>query len=329
MKAVLCSQFGPPEALVVEEVPSPHPGPGEVVVSVKAASVNFPDVLIIQNKYQVKPPLPFSPGSELAGIVKEVGEGVTQARRGERVIAFTTYGAFAEECVVPATRLVPLPQAMDFRTGAAFLLTYGTAHHALRNRGDTRAGETLAVLGAAGGVGLAAVDVGKALGLRVIACASSAEKLALCRAHGADETIDYAAEDLRERLKALTGGQGVDLIYDPVGGAFTEAALRASAWRARLLVIGFAAGEIPKVALNLPLLMERSLIGVYWGEWTRRAPREFAVAVQELGAWHAQGRLRPHVSAAFPLERAADALRSMAERKVLGKAVLVTDEGRG
>ena len=326
MKAVLCRQFGPPETLTVEELPSPRPAPGEVVVSVKAASVNFPDVLVIQNKYQVKPPLPFSPGSELAGVVKEVGEGVTQAKPGDRVIAFTTYGAFAEECLVPAGRLLPLPEGMDFRTGAAFLLTYGTSHHALRNRVATRPGETLLVLGAAGGVGLAAVEIGKVLGLRVIACASSEDKLALCRAHGADETINYAAEDLRERLKALTGGQGVDLIYDPVGGATSEAALRSSAWRARFLVIGFAGGDIPKIPLNLPLLMERSIIGVYWGEWARRAPREFAAAVQELGAWYAQGRLRPHVSSTYPLARAAQALRDMAERKVKGKAVLVTGE---
>ena len=327
MKAVLCRQFGPPETLVVEELPSPRPGPGEAVVSVKAASVNFPDVLIIQNKYQVKPPLPFSPGSELAGAVKEVGEGVTHVKPGDRVIAFTSYGAFAEECLVPAARLVPLPEGMDFRTGAAFLLTYGTSHHALRNRVASAPGEVLLVLGAAGGVGIAAIEIGKLLGLHVIACASSEDKLAVCRAHGADQAINYVAEDLRERLKALTGGRGVDLIYDPVGGPYTEAALRSSAWRARLLVIGFAGGDIPKIPLNLPLLMERSIIGVYWGEWTRRAPHEFAAAVQELGAWYAQGRLRPHVSSTYPLERAPEALREMAERRVMGKVVLVTGDG--
>jgi NADPH:quinone reductase len=327
MKAVLCRQFGPPETLTVEELPSPRPGPGEAVVSVKAASVNFPDVLIIQNKYQVKPPLPFSPGSELAGVVKEVGEGVTRAKPGDRVIAFASYGAFAEECLVPAARLVPLPEGMDFKTGAAFLLTYGTSHHALHNRAACSPGETLLVLGAAGGVGISAIEIGKILGLRVIACASSPDKLAVCRTHGADETIDYASEDLRERIKALTGGQGVDLIYDPVGGAYTEAALRSSAWRARLLVIGFAGGEIPKIALNLPLLMERSIVGVYWGEWTRRAPHEFAAAVRELGGWYAEGKLRPHVSLTYPLERAGEALRAMAERKVMGKAVLVCGDG--
>src|SRR5437868_754238 len=218
MKAVLCKVYGPPESLVVEDVPSPAPGPGEVVVAVKAASVNFPDVLIIQNKYQFKPPLPFSPGSELAGVVKQVGAGVSQWRPGDRVIAFTTYGAFAEEVKVEAARLLPLPERMDFITGAAFLLTYGTSDHALRDRAALKAGETLLVLGAAGGVGLAAIEIAKALGARVIACASSEEKLAVCRSHGADATIDYAAEDLRERVKALTEGRGVDVVYDAVGG---------------------------------------------------------------------------------------------------------------
>src|SRR6185503_7117021 len=204
----LCRQFGPPESLVLEELPSPAPGPGQVLVSVKAASVNYPDVLIIQNKYQVKPPLPFSPGSEMAGTVKALGAGVTAAKAGDRVIAFSTYGAFAEEAVVDAARLVPIPDGMDFVTAAAFLLTYGTAHHALRNRADVKPGETLLVLGAAGGVGIAAIEIGKVLGLRVIACASSDEKLAVCREHGADATINYASEDLRERIKALSGGAG-------------------------------------------------------------------------------------------------------------------------
>ncbi len=324
MKAVLCKQFGPPESLSVEEVPAPSPGKGEVVVSVKAASVNFPDVLIIQNKYQVKPPLPFSPGSEMAGIVKSVGEGVTNAKPGDRVIGFSSYGAFAEECLVPAARLVPMPREMDFATGAAFLLTYGTSHHALRNRTKVEAGENLLVLGASGGVGLAAIEIGKILGARVIACASSDDKLAVCREHGADETINYAAEDLREGIKRATGGKGADIIYDPVGGAYSEAALRSSSWRARFLVIGFAAGDIPKIALNLPLLMERSLIGVYWGEWARRAPDEFAASVRELAGWFAQGKLKPHVSASYPLARAPEALALMAARKVKGKVVITT-----
>lgn len=326
MKAVLCKQFGPPETLVIEDLPSPRPGPGEVVVSVKAASVNFPDVLVIQNKYQVKATLPFTPGSEFAGVVKEVGAGVTQVKPGDRVLGAGSSGGFAEECLVPAgARLVPVPASMDFPTAASFLLTYGTSHHALCNRADAKPGETLLVLGAAGGVGLAAVEIGKILGLRVIAAASSKEKLAVCREHGADETIDYSSEDLRERIKALTGGKGVDLIYDPVGGAYTEAALRSSAWRARLLVVGFAAGEIPKIPLNLPLLMERSVVGVYWGEWSKRAPQEFAAAVKQLGAWFAERKLRPHISARYPLAEAARALRDMAERRVMGKVVLLTD----
>ena len=325
MKAIVCRQFGPPESLSFEELPDPSPGPGEVVVSVKAASVNFPDVLVIQNKYQVKPTLPFSPGAELAGIVKSTGKGVTNVKPGDPVIGFAAYGAFAEQCVVPATRLVPMPAGMDYRTAAAFLLAYGTSHHALCNRAATKPGESLLVLGAAGGVGLAAVEIGKILGLRVIACASSAEKLAICREHGADETIDYVREDLRARIKDLTGGKGVDVIYDPVGGPSTEAALRSSAWRARLLVIGFAGGDIPKLPLNLPLLMERSIVGVYWGEWSHRNPGEFAAAVRQLSAWYAEGRVKPRVSETFPLARAAEALALMAARQVKGKVVITVD----
>ncbi|HXL75736.1 MAG TPA: NADPH:quinone oxidoreductase family protein [Burkholderiales bacterium] len=322
MKAVLCKQYGPPETLVVEELPSPRAGPGEAVVSVKAASVNFPDVLIIQNKYQFKPPLPFSPGSELAGVVKEVGAGVSSVRPGDKVMAFTTYGAFAEEVKTDAARLLPIPDGMDFKSAAAFVLTYGTSDHALRDRGSLRAGETLLVLGAAGGVGLAAIEIGKALGARVIACASSDEKLAVCREHGADATINYAAEDLRERIKSLTGGQGVDVIYDPVGGAYSEPAFRSIAWRGRMLVVGFAAGEIPKLPLNLALLKGASVVGVFWGDFARREPKAFAGSIAQLGLWFREGKLRPHVSKIYPLEKAADALRLMAAREVKGKVVL-------
>ena len=324
MKAVLCKQYGPPESLTFEELPSPRPGPGEVVVSVRAASVNFPDVLIIQNKYQFKPPLPFSPGSELAGVVKEVGTGVANVRPGDKVIAFTTYGAFAEEVKTEAARLLPLPEGMDFASGAAFLLTYGTSDHALRDRAGLKAGETLLVLGAAGGVGLAAIEIGKALGARVIACASSEEKLAVCRDHGADAAINYAAEDLRERIKAVTEGRGVDVVYDAVGGAYTEPAFRSLAWRGRLLVVGFAAGEIPKLPLNLALLKGASVVGVFWGDFTRREPRAFADSVRQLGAWFSEGKLRPHVSQTFPLEKAVEALKLMAARQVKGKVVLTT-----
>ena len=326
MKAVLCKQFGPPESLVVEELPSPQAGAGEVVLAVKAASVNFPDVLIIQNKYQYKPPLPFSPGSELAGVVKEVGAGVTSVRPGDRVIAFTTYGAFAEEVKTEAVRLLPLPDKMDFVAGAAFLLTYGTSDHALRDRAALQRGETLLVLGAAGGVGLAAIEIGKALGARVIACASSAEKLAVCREHGADAAINYATEDLRERIKILTEGRGVDVVYDAVGGPYTEPAFRSLGWRGRLLVVGFAAGEIPKLALNLPLLKGASVVGVFWGDFARREPRAFAASARQLTRWYAEGKLRPHVSQTLPLERAAEAIRLLASRQAKGKIVLTVGE---
>ena len=322
MKAVLCKQFGPPESLVVEELPSPKAGAGEVVVSVKAASVNFPDVLIIQNKYQFKPPLPFSPGSEMAGLVKEVGEGVKGYKAGDRVIAFTTYGAFAEEVKVEATRLVPIPEGMDFNSAAAFLLTYGTSDHALRDRAQLKSGETLLVLGAAGGVGVAAIEIGKALGARVIACASSDDKLEVCRQHGADAAINYASEDMRERIKELTAGKGVDVVYDAVGGPYSEPALRSTGWRGRFLVVGFAAGEIPKIPLNLTLLKGLSIVGVFWGDYTRREPKEFAGSLRQLGAWFREGKLKPHVSQTFPLARAVDALKLMAARKVKGKVVL-------
>ncbi len=322
MKAVLCKAFGPPESLVIEDLPPPTPGPGEVVVSVKAASVNFPDVLIIQNKYQFKPPLPFSPGSELAGVVKEVGEGVGHFKPGDKVIAFTGHGAFAEEVKTEAARLVPLPAGMDFNTGAAFVLTYGTSDHALRDRGALKAGETLLVLGAAGGVGLAAIEIGKALGARVIACASTDDKLAVCRAHGADEAINYATDDLRERIKALTGGKGVDVVYDAVGGPYSEPAFRSIAWRGRLLVVGFAAGDIPKLPLNLALLKGASIVGVFWGDFGRREPKQFAASLRQLGQWYAEGKLKPHISQVLPLAKAAEALNLMAARKVTGKLVL-------
>ena len=322
MKAVLCKQFGPPDSLVLEDLPAPRAGAGEVVVSVKAASVNFPDVLIIQNKYQFKPPLPFSPGSELAGVVKEVGSGVQDWKPGDKVMAFTTYGAFAEEVKTEPSRLLRIPEGMSFTEAAAFLLTYGTTDHALRDRGALAQGETLLVLGAAGGVGLAAVEIGKALGARIIACASSDDKLAVCREHGADATINYAAEDLRERVKALTDGRGVDVVYDPVGGPYSEPAFRSIAWRGRHLVVGFAAGEIPKLPLNLALLKGASVVGVFWGDFARREPKRFAASVDQLSTWFAEKRLRPHVSQTLPLAEAAAALKLMAARQVKGKLVL-------
>jgi NADPH2:quinone reductase len=326
MRAVLCKQFGPPSSLVVEDVPSPVAGPGRLVVSVKACGVNFPDTLIIQGQYQFKPELPFSPGGEVAGIVKAVGEGVTRFKPGDRVIAATTWGGYAEEVVAEAARTLPMPDGMDFATAAAFTLTYGTSHHALKDRAVLQPGETLLVLGAAGGVGLAAVELGKAMGARVIAAASSPAKLAVCRDHGADELIDYAAEDLRERIKALTGGRGVDVVYDPVGGDYSEPALRGMAWRGRFLVVGFAAGRIPSLPLNLPLLKGCAVLGVFWGAFTRNEPERNAANLRELMQWIGDGRLRPHVSARYPLERAADALDDLVQRRVHGKVVLTTED---
>ena len=322
MKALLCTQYGAPDLLEIRELPSPEAGAGEVVVAVKAASLNFPDVLIIQDKYQFKPPLPFSPGSELAGVIKDVGPGVTRFKPGDRVMAFTTFGAFAEEVKLKASRVLPIPDGMNFKTAAAFLLTYGTMDHALRDRGQVTPGETVMVLGAAGGIGIASIEIAKALGARVIACASSDDKLTACRAHGADETINYAADDLRERIKALTDGRGVDVIVDPVGGPYSEPALRSIAWRGRLLVVGFAAGEIPRMPLNLLLLKGCSIVGVFWGDFLRREPEAFAASVAQLGRWYAEGKLKPHVSATFPLERAADALTLLSERRAIGKVVL-------
>jgi NADPH2:quinone reductase len=294
-----------------------------VVISMKAASVNFPDVLIIQNKYQVKPPLPFTPGSELAGVVKVVGDGVTGVRPGDRVLAVTGHGAFAEEVKTDRSRIVPIPAGMDFPQAASFMLTYGTSDHALSDRGALKAGECLLVLGASGGVGLAAVEIGKAIGARVIACASTDDKLAVCLEHGADDTINYVAEDLREGIKRTTGGKGVDVVYDAVGGPYTEPALRSLAWRGRLLVVGFAAGDIPKIPINLTLLKGCSIVGVFWGDFSRREPERFADRVKQLDRWFQEGKLRPHVSETLPLARAAEALTRMAARQVKGKIVLI------
>ncbi|MGB8339669.1 MAG: NADPH:quinone oxidoreductase family protein [Burkholderiales bacterium] len=323
MKAMLCKQFGPPESLVLEDVPALKADKDKVVIDVKACGVNFPDTLIIQNKYQFKPELPFSPGGEVAGVVKQIGEGVTNVKVGDRVIAFTGWGGFAEEVVTDAARLIPIPDGMDFPTASAFVMTYGTSHHALKDRANIQPGETLLVLGAAGGVGLAAVELGKIMGAKVIAAASTEDKLAVCKQHGADELINYATQDLRERIKEITGGKGIDVIYDAVGGTYTEAALRSMAWKGRLLVVGFAAGDIPKIPLNLTLLKGCSIVGVFWGDFTKREPKNNAASLRELGMWFMQGKLKPHISATYPLARAADALNDMMNRKVMGKVVLV------
>ena len=312
-----------PETLVIEEIEPLRAGRGQVVVTVKACGVNFPDTLIIQGKYQFKPPMPFSPGSEVAGIVKEVGEGVTDISVGEHVIASTGWGGFAEEVVVSAGKIIPMPDGLDFTIASAFVLTYGTAYHALKDRAQIQPGETLLVLGAAGGVGIAAIEIGKQLGARVIAAASSDEKLEVCRQHGAIEVINYAREDMRERIKQITDGQGIDVIFDPVGGSYSEPALRSMAWKGRFLVIGFAGGEIPRIPLNLTLLKGCSIVGVFWGAFTEREPERSTQNLRELMDWLTQGALKPHISAIYPLDRSSDALYDMLNRKVLGKAVLV------
>jgi NADPH2:quinone reductase len=325
MKAVLCKQYGPASSLVVEEVPAPAaPAAGQVLVEVHAAGVNFPDTLIIQGKYQFKPELPFSPGAEVAGVVKAVGEGVTGLRVGERVIAATTWGGYAQQVLAQAERVIRMPEGMDFETAAGFLVAYGTSHHALKDRGELKPGETVLVLGAAGGVGLAAVEIARAMGARVIAAASSDEKLAVCREHGADATINYGRENLRERIKSLTDGRGVDVVYDPVGGELSEPALRSMAWRGRFLVVGFAAGAIPSIPLNLTLLKGCSIVGVFWGSFVRNEPKRNEADLRELVDWVREGKLRPRISGVYPLERCAEALQQVMDRKVTGKFVLTT-----
>lgn len=326
MRALLCSEYGPPEKLAVQDIPSPVPGAGQVLIDVKAASLNFPDALMVQGLYQVKPPLPFSPGAEFAGLVSAVGAGVTRYKPGDRVIGFTGHGGLAEQCLADEGRVMPLPATMDFDQGAAFVLTQATSLHALKDCGHVQPGESLLVLGAAGGVGATAVEIGKLMGARVIAAASSEDKLALCRELGADETINYTTEDLRARVMELTGKRGVDVVYDPVGGAYAESALRATAWRGRFLIIGFASGEIPRIPLNLALLKERSLVGVYWGDSTRYEPKEHLANMQQLTAWFEAGKLKPAITERVGLGEAPAALRRMMDRKVKGKVVVRPQE---
>lgn len=324
MRAVLCKDFGDLEALAIEELPDPVARPGEVVIDVHACGVNFPDVLIVQGRYQFKPEPPFSPGGEVAGVVAAVGEGVTGLAAGQRVMASALWGGFAEKLAVPATAVQPIPEGMDMVTASVLAGAYGTSLHALRDRARLAAGETLLVLGAAGGVGLAAVEIGAAVGARVIAAASSAERLQLCREHGAAEVIDYSSEDMRARIRDITGGNGVDVVYDPVGGAYSEPALRSTAWNGRFLVVGFAAGDIPRVPLNLPLLKGCQIVGVFWGAALQRDPSLLGGVIDELGRWWRDGRIRPHVSRTFTLQEAPAALEALAERRVRGKAAIVT-----
>ncbi|MFZ6726023.1 NADPH:quinone oxidoreductase family protein [Undibacterium sp. MH2W] len=322
MKAAVCKAWGIPDTLEIMELPELTPGPGQVGIQVKAAGVNFPDVLIIQNKYQFKPELPFSPGSELSGEVFAVGEGVTHLKQGDKVIAFIGHGAFAQQVVAPASAVMPMPPGMDFDTAAAITLTYGTSHHAIVDRAQLKAGETMLVLGAAGGVGLAAIEIGKALGAKVIAAASTDEKLEICRQHGADVLINYSSADLREAIKTATDGKGPDVIYDPVGGIYAEPAFRSIAWRGRYLVVGFANGDIPKLPLNLMLLKGASLVGVFWGEFAKREPKNNLAAMKELLGWLHAGKIKPHISKTYALSETASALNDLAARKVTGKIVI-------
>ena len=328
MKALLAQRHGPPESLVLQDIAPLQPGPGQVVVSVHASAVNFPDTLIIENKYQFKPALPFAPGGEVAGTLRAVGAGVRGWEVGQRVIAVPGWGGFAEEVLTTPDKLVRLPHGVDLQAAAALVMTYGTSHYALKDRAAVQPGETLLVLGAAGGTGVSAIELGKLMGARVIAAASSEEKLALCRAHGADATINYTTEDLRARLKDLTAGRGVDVVYDPVGGPYTEPALRSMAWRGRYLVIGFTAGEIPKPPLNLALLKGCSIVGVFYGGFAQAEPARYEAFMQELVGWLAEGRIRPAITARFPLERGTEALRLVADRRATGKIMLTTALGR-
>jgi len=322
MKAIQCAQWGPPDQLRLAELADPQPKAGEVRIRVGGAGVNFPDALIVQKKYQLQPPLPFIPGAEVAGSIDAVGDGVTQLKRGDRVVAFVGLGGFAEQVCVDAAMTVPLPPSVSDEVAAGFTLTYATSHHALFDRAQLKAGETLLVLGAGGGVGLAAVELGKLAGARVIAAASTDEKLAACHAAGADALVNYSSIDLREAVKTLTDGKGADVVYDPVGGAYTEAALRSTAWRGRLLVIGFANGEIPKIAANQLLLKEVSAVGVFWGEFARREPKNNARMIGELMSWLAQGKLKPKVSKVYPLAETPRALEDLLHRRAIGKLVV-------
>jgi NADPH2:quinone reductase len=323
MKAIVCHGFGPIDQLSYEEVADPAAGPGQVVIDVHAAGVNFPDGLTVRGEYQVKPERPFTPGVEVAGVISEVGDGVTDLRAGQRVLSLCGLGAFAEKAVADASATLALPDSMDFETAAGFMLVYGTSMHALADKSRLRPGETLLVLGAAGGVGLAAVEIGHAMGARVIAAASTEEKLDLARAHGASVGINTSTADLKAELKRLVP-QGVDVAYDPVGGALTEAAVRGLGWGGRLLVVGFAAGEIPKLPLNLLLLREAEAIGIFLGAFTKRDPEGHARNLSQLMAWFTEGKLRPHIGSRFPLERASDALAEVMERRAHGKIVVLS-----
>ena len=325
MHAWLCNNPVGFEELVWTKLPMPKPAPGEVLVEIKTASLNFPDILIVQNKYQMKPPLPFVPGSEFAGVVRALGEGVSHLKLDQHVACLSGTGGFATHTLAPSTLCLPLPEDFPFVDAASFIMTYATSHHALVDRAQLKAGETLLVLGAAGGVGTAAIQIGKALGAKVIAAASSDEKCALCKEIGADVTINYSQENLRETLKTLTAGNGPDVVYDPVGGDLTEAAFRSIAWRGRYLIIGFAAGQIPALPLNLALLKGASIVGVFWGEYAKREPRANAAMLQELVSWYGAGKIKPVIDSARPMAEVKAAYAHMGERAVKGKLVMTNE----
>jgi NADPH2:quinone reductase len=323
MHAWLCDNPVGVDALRWTELPTPQPAAGQVLVAIQAASLNFPDLLIVQNKYQIKPPLPFVPGAEYAGVVQAVGEGVTHLSVGDSVACLSGTGGFGTHTLAPAALCMPLPPDFSAVDGAAFIMTYATSHHALMDRAQLQAGETVLVLGAAGGVGTAAIQIAKAAGARVIAAASSDEKCALCTRLGADASINYSRQNLRDELKTLTGGKGPDVVYDPVGGDYTEQAFRAIAWRGRYLVVGFAAGPIPALPLNLPLLKGASVVGVFWGDFARREPAANAAMMRELAGWYAQGRIKPVIDQTMPMAELKAAFAHMGSRGVMGKLVLV------
>jgi len=323
MHAWLCEDPTGVEALNWKALPTPQPGTGQVLVEIKAASLNFPDLLIVQNKYQIKPPLPFVPGSEYAGVVQAVGPGVTHLQVGQAVACLSGTGGFGTHTLAPAALCLPLPANFPFVDAAAFIMTYATSHHALLDRGQLQAGETVLVLGAAGGVGTAAIQIAKAAGARVIAAASTDEKCALCQSIGADATINYSKENLREAIKALTDSKGPDLIYDPVGGELAEPAFRSIAWRGRYLVVGFAAGPIPSLPLNLPLLKGASLVGVFWGDFAKREPKANATMMMALAQWYAQSKIKPVIDRTMPMSELKAAYAHMGSRSVMGKLVLV------
>jgi NADPH2:quinone reductase len=322
MKAALCKSLDGPEAIVIEDIADPAPGAGEVVVRVHAAALNFLDTLITRGKYQFKPDLPFSPAAEIAGVVEAAGAEVGDLKPGQRVCGYIAWGGAREKVAVPAKLMIPIPDGVSDAAAAGISVTYGTAMHGLKDRGGLKAGESVAVLGASGGAGLAAVEVAKLMGARVIAVASSAEKLAICREHGADDLLNYATTDLKTGLRELTGGKGVDVVYDCVGGEYSEAALRSIAWGGRLLVIGFAAGAIPKIPLNLFLLKNAAAVGVFWGEMIMREPEQHRANMIEVLQWCAEGRLKPHVHASYPLARIGEAIAALDKRQVSGKLIV-------